>query len=354
VKKLRVVVVDDSALAREMLRHILEADGDIEVVGEAADGRVAVETVARTRPELVTLDVEMPNMDGIAAVEQIMARCPVPILIITGRPPEQRRATLFEAVQRGALDLVEKPSILRDSSAAALRAHVRRLSSVAVVRHVAGGSPRRRTQPLGKDPALTLAGRPALRIIGIGASAGGPAAVAAVLRRFPRDLPASVAIVQHLLPGFAQSYTEFLRHQTEMRVELVHRVSPLKPGIVYVAPDDRHLVASRGENLVAVDTAPIGGYRPSATALFRSLAECFGPASAGVILSGIGDDGAAGLGELRAAGGLTLAQNEATSAVYGMPRAAIESGAASVAMSPVTVGDELVRAAFGRSGRPRP
>jgi two-component system chemotaxis response regulator CheB len=351
MSKIRVVVVDDSDVCSDAIAHILEEDGDIQVVGRGRDGREGLDVVQRERPQLVTLDVEMPKMDGLAAVEQIMATCPVPILIVTGRPPELRSVTLFEAVRRGALDVVAKPVLGRAEQAEALRVLVRRLAQVPVMRHLAG---RRTKRPSTLRPRAAggTSSTHGVRVIGIGASAGGPAAVATLLGKLPKDFPACVVLVQHLLPDFAESYVRFLRAETELAIELVDGSSPMRGGTVLVAPDDRHLVASPHGSVVVSDAPPIKGYRPSADALFESLARHFGPAAAGVVLSGIGDDGAAGLLSLRRAGGLTIAQDEQSSIVFGMPRAARDTGAAARVLSPEAIAEALVAEA-ARVPRPR-
>ena len=345
---IRVVVVDDSALCRDMLREILEADGDIRVVGEAADGQAAEQVIARGNAQIVTLDVEMPNVGGLAAVEQIMARTPVPILVVTGRPADERSSLAFEAVRRGALDLIAKPTSSKEANE--MRTLVRRFAAVPVVRHVAG----RGAISLG-DPRQTLERAilpnkaTSVSVVGLAASAGGPGALTAVLSRFPRSFCASIAVVQHMLPGFAPSFARFLRMYTALTVHVVREPTPLRAGTVFLAPDEQDLVAGSG-GFFARTPQRITGHRPSADALFHSLARTYGSAAIGVILSGIGSDGAAGLFAMREAGALTIAQNEQTSAVYGMPRAAREMGAATRILALEEIGDALLAAVDGSAG----
>jgi two-component system chemotaxis response regulator CheB len=348
---IRVVVVDDSALCRDILRATLEVDGDIRVVGEAANGQEAVEVVARGQANIVTLDVEMPHVGGLTAVERIMARTPVPILIVTGRPADQRNALAFEAVRRGALDLIAKPTTPKESHE--MRTLVRRLAAVAVVRHVAGRS----TTSLGDSQPVErgILSRKAtsVSVVGIAASAGGPGAVTAVLSRLPRNFGASIAVVQHMLPGFAPSFVRFLRMYTALPVQLVGEPTTLRPGTVFVAADEQDLVAGSGGIFATAPQRNIG-HRPSADALFHSLARTHGSAAVGVVLSGIGSDGAAGLLAMRDAGALTIAQNEQTSAVYGMPRAARENGAATRILALEEIGDALMAAVHGSAGAAQP
>jgi two-component system chemotaxis response regulator CheB len=314
------------------------------VVGEAADGAAARDAVARLRPHLVTVDIEMPGTDGLTAIGRIMADCPLPILVVTGRPAEARSATLFEAVRRGALDLFPKPALGDGAEARALRELVRRLSTVPVVRHLPTKSMRASAADVAWATALSR-----VRVIGIGASAGGPAAVASVLAGLPRETPACLAVVQHLLPGFARPFCEFLRQNCRLNVQMVEADVTWRPGTVFVAPDERHLAALPGDRFALVDTPPEGGHRPAVDVLFRSLAEVHGKTAAGVVLSGMGDDGTRGLAAMSRAGALTLAQAEEGCAVYGMPRAAMERGAAGRAVPLAEMADVLDRATRGKT-----
>jgi len=365
VKKIRVLVVDDSSLCRDVLRAILEEEGDIEVVGEANDGEEARAAVMRLRPSVITLDIEMPGTDGLTAIGRIMAENPTPILVVTGRPAEKRSHTLFEAVRRGALDLFPKPSAGRPEEAKALRVLVRRMASVPVVRHLKTQSMRSPPvsvalpriiaapddAPQVTPPSLVATGGRPARVIGIGASAGGPAAVAAVLGALPKGLSASVLVVQHMLTGFTRPFCDFLRLHTKLDVHLVDGVLRMSPGTVYVAPDDRHLVATQGDELAPFDARPSQGHRPSVDVLFDSLAAVHGSAAAGVILSGMGEDGARGLLAMSKAGALTLAQDKEGCAVYGMPRAAVARGAVRKELPLGEIADVLVRASRGEGLR---
>jgi two-component system chemotaxis response regulator CheB len=357
VKKIRVLVVDDSALCRDVLRAILEEEGDIEVVGEAADGEEARAAVARLRPSVITLDIEMPGTDGLTAIGRIMAENPTPILVVTGRPAEQRSHTLFEAVRRGALDLFPKPSAGKPEEARALRVLVRRMASVPVVRHLRTQSmrfpavpvaiPRIVFTPEAAPKGTPLPGGRRVRVIGIGASAGGPAAVAAVLGALPKGLPAAVLVVQHMLTGFTRPFCDFLRLHTKLDVHVVDGAVTMSPGSVYVAPDDRHLVTTQGDQIAPFDARPSQGHRPSVDVLFDSLATVHGKAAAGVILSGMGEDGASGLAAMAKAGSLTVAQSKEGCAVYGMPRAAVLRGAVQRELPLAEIADVLVRASRG-------
>ena len=362
---IRVVVVDDSEVCRSTLREILELDRDIRVVGEASDGSRALDVIRRERPHLVTMDLQMPVASGFDAIEEIMATFPVPILVVTGHS-KRSGAAAFEAIRRGALQLAEKPAPGRSSSANELRAQVRLLSKVPVVWHVAGArsKPRirksvspRAPSAAGHDAPAPAGNRPspavAPLIVGVAASAGGPGAIATLLGQIATPYAGCIAVVQHLPKGFAASFVEFLKARTRLRVKLVTERAPREPGVVLVAPDDRHLVLSGKNELSAVELPRVDGFRPSATVLFRSLADIIGAAAVGVILSGMGTDGAEGLVRMRKQGSLTIAQDEATSAVYGMPRAAVEAGAAELVLPLGQIAAALLQSGPARRARSR-
>jgi chemotaxis response regulator CheB len=241
-----------------------------------------------------------------------------------------------------------KPALLDGKRQSELRAKIRQLAGVPVVRHVAG---RVAPRPPRSLPPLRDAALPTAPIVGIGASAGGPSALTALLCKLPGDYPGAVAVVQHLPSGFADAFAEFLRNRIALGVSVVRARTRIERSHVYLAPDDRHLVFDDAEHLTAFDAPPIGAHRPSADALLSSLAAVCGSRAIGIVLSGIGQDGVRGLMDLRARGALTLAQDAATSAVYGMPRAAAESGAAARSLDPEAMAKLLVAldARFGVS-----
>jgi len=343
----RAVVVDDSSIARALLREWLEADGDLEVVGEAADGESAIELVNRLRPDVATIDLRMPGMSGLELVTTLMAKSPLPILVLTGAASSEEAGLAFEAVRRGALDLLLKPSHRDDDAIRALRARVRWLATVPVVRHLDSHKPVE--WGAGSAPRVTRAiGDPV--VVGIAASAGGPTALATVLGALSPDLPICVAIVQHLPRGFAPSFVSFLQSRCTLAVRLAeHGLAP-RAATVVLAPDDHHLELIDGK--FALTTGPlVDGHRPSGTVLLRSLAS-LGSAAIGVVLSGIGRDGADGLRAMRDRHAVTLAQDAASSVVYGMPRAAVEDGAAQHAL-PVGELGEAIGLAVRNTGRRR-
>jgi two-component system chemotaxis response regulator CheB len=325
------------------LKEMLEADAVIKVVGEAANGDQVLELIESASPQVLLVDLQMPGTGGHATIERVMANHPLPILVVTAAPEGTRRDAVFESIRRGALDLAEKPTPNDRGAQARLRRLVRELSTVPVVRHVAGKLARSNAQQASAIALQPDGGRLGNRIIGIAASAGGPSAVVAVLSELRAGPNASVALVQHLPLGFAASFAQFLQSRIALPVSIVERSERIGAGRVYMAPDDHHLVAIDHQTLAASPEPPVEGHRPSCDVLFRSLAARFGFRAAGVVLSGIGRDGVSGLADMRARGALTLAQHASSCAVFGMPRAALESRAASEALEP----REIARALMG-------
>ncbi|HEU0031982.1 MAG TPA: chemotaxis protein CheB [Kofleriaceae bacterium] len=324
---LRVVIVEDSPIARAVLKQTLEEDRDIAVVGMAEDDVSALRVVKACMPDLVTMDIQMAGAGGLGAIEQIMAQAPVPILVVTALPTGPNTDLAFEALRRGALDVAAKPSgPTRLADAAKLRRQVRSLAGVPVVRHVAA----LRTKAVPIAARMPTPAR--VPIVGIAASAGGPIAVAQVLAALPARFAGTIAVVQHLPKGFAAFFAAYLQRNTTLDVVMASdaMLGGIEPraGLVVVAPDDRHLVLGASGTLLATQEPPESNYRPAASVLFRSLARFGRASSVGVVLTGIGDDGAEGLLAMRRGGALTIAQDAATSAVFGMPRAAITAGAA--------------------------
>ena len=372
----RAVVVDDSAIWGTQLREWLEADGDVEVVGVAADGESAIDLITRLRPDVATIDLRLPGMSGLEVVTQLMKRAPLPLLVLTGDPTGDDPELAFEAIRRGALDLLLKPSMDDEEAIRALRAHVRWLAGVPVVRHLQrtesghrpGSEPTTRvpefvhrsadaSRPIDMRPAPaptptpTPAPAPRARagratddpvLVGIAASAGGPSALATVLGSLPADLPACLAIVQHLPKGFAPSFVSFLQSRCALTVRLAEAGRVPRAGTVVLAPDGHHLELIDGK-FALTSGPPVEGHRPSGTVLLRSLAH-YGNSAIGVVLSGIGRDGADGLRAMRERHAITFAQDETSSVVYGMPRAAVEEDAAQQVLPVAELGDAIAAA----------
>jgi two-component system chemotaxis response regulator CheB len=328
VKRIRVLVVDDSPTARQLLAAILRADREIEVVGQAADGLEAVEMVKRLHPDIVTMDVQMPKLDGFAATKRIMLEAPTPILITTSVDPRVLSVSL-EAVRVGALAVHAKPGDPRspafDEEARDLVRQVKAMSQVKVVRHY-----EQEPTPPPAPPTLATAALcdvPA-EVVAIATSTGGPRAIHRILTTLPAEFPVPILLVQHISRGFIPGFAGWLDKASPLRVKPAQEGEELRPGTVYVAVDDHHLCLSPSRR-IHLSTAPaVGGFRPSGTVLFESVAKAFGNRAVAVILTGMGRDGVDGLLAVRTAGGRTLAESEATAVVYGMPAAAVRAGLA--------------------------
>ncbi|WP_237152694.1 protein-glutamate methylesterase/protein-glutamine glutaminase [Oryzibacter oryziterrae] len=335
--RLRVLIVDDSALMRELLSRLLGSDPEIEVIGAAADPYAAREMIKRLTPDVITLDVEMPGMNGIAFLEKIMTLRPMPVVMISTLTQSGARATLT-ALQLGAVDCVAKPSgsgrdierqreeIITKVKAAAV-ANVHRLTRQHQVST--------RMTPSGPDRPVTL--------IAIGASTGGVEAVSHIIAPLPAEMP-PIVIVQHMPPHFTRHFAERLDEQCALKVKEAEDGEPLRPGTVYIAPGGRQFEVGRsGPRRVCVlgGEERVSGHCPSVDVLFRSVSRLAPADALGILLTGMGRDGAAGLLEMRLAGALCIGQDEASSVVYGMPKAAFENGAASMQMSLETIPDYL-------------
>ena len=317
----RVLICEDSRTFATALTRTLEHGGEIEVIAVRTTAETAIADLERLKPDLVTMDIELPGMSGLEAVEQIMSVRPTPILVLSSHVSSSND-TAAAALAAGALDALGKddlPLTAPDSAAAAaLRRRVKVLSGAHVIRH-----PRARLSGRKGRPATKPAPRGA--VIGICASTGGPQALAAVLSGIPASFPVPILIVQHITAGFTEGLAHWLDGAVPLPVRLAEDGAAIAPG-VSVAPDGAHLVV-RGARLELDRASPAGLHRPSADMLLQSIAESAGSAGVAVVLTGMGRDGAAGLGAVQAAGGLTIAQDEATSAVYGMPKEAAKHGA---------------------------
>ena len=341
MKRVRVLVVDDSSTSRLLLVSILRADPEIEVVGQAADGLEAVELVKRLHPDIVTMDVQMPRLDGFAATKRIMVETPTPILITTGVDPRALSVSL-EAVRMGALAVHSKPGDPRapgfDAEARELTRQVKAMSRVKVVRHfdLEMALPR----VAHPSPAASLLGVPT-QVVAIAASTGGPAALYRILTALPADFPVPILVVQHISHGFSAGFASWLDEASPLRVKLAEEGEALRPGSVYVADDDHHLCVSWTRKVHLSKAPPVGGFRPSGTPLFESVAAAFGRNALAVILTGMGRDGVDGLRAIREGGGRTIAESEASAVVYGMPAAAVQAGLADLILPLDQVRDAL-------------
>jgi two-component system chemotaxis response regulator CheB len=326
--RVRVLVVDDSALMRKLIPAVLARDSSIEVVGTAMDGSFALKKIEELHPDVVTLDLEMPRMDGMETLRLIMRRAPMPVVLFSTHSKEGAYATL-KALALGAIDFVQKP---QEAAAGHLDSIADELiEKIKVAKRAAGrklpAAVVSDDPPKGKKKKHTAL--PPSRIIAIGISTGGPNALQYVLSQIPSDFPASFLIVQHMPEGFTEMFAKRLDECCALEVQEAHSGDLLVAGRVLICPGNRHLMVRRmprGDMAVLSDGAPVNGHRPSADVLFHSVSQQFGLTAVGLLMTGMGEDGAEGLGAVKAAGGVTIAQSEDTCVVSGMPRAAISKG----------------------------
>ncbi|HSJ57580.1 MAG TPA: chemotaxis-specific protein-glutamate methyltransferase CheB, partial [Anaerolineae bacterium] len=323
--KIRVLVVDDSPLARDIITSILEEDPEIEVVDQAENGKIAVERTAALRPDLVTMDIMMPVMDGLQAIAEIMAYHPTPILVVTS---SGEASVAYRAISGGALEVMQKPELgTGPGEWERFARRVKLLAQVKVATHVRGRQGAAVTRVL---PVMAPAASRALgdRLVAIGASTGGPAALARLLADLPPNLTAGVVVVQHIADGFVPGLVSWLNSVSSLRVQEAKQDQEIEAGTVYIAPTGSHTSVARRGRLALLDTPPVDGQRPAVDALFGSVERHYGSTAVGVLLTGMGSDGARGLKAIRSAGGHTIAQDAGSCVVFGMPRVAVEMDAA--------------------------
>jgi two-component system, chemotaxis family, protein-glutamate methylesterase/glutaminase len=347
-ERVRVLVVDDSALMRKLIPNILARDPMIDVVGTAMDGAFALKKIEELRPDVVTLDLEMPRMDGMETLRLIMRRAPLPVIMVSTHSKEGAYAT-FKALALGAIDFVAKP---KEASSGHLDSIATQLiEKIKVAKRAVGsriGTPAI-TEPIQPVKKNTRVASPPHRIIAIGVSTGGPNALQFVLSQIPAEFTGSLLIVQHMPEGFTEMFARRLDECCELEVQEAKSGDLLLAGRALICPGNRHMMVRRmprGDMVVLSDSAPVNGHRPSVDVLFHSVSQEFGPMSVGVLMTGMGEDGAEGLGAIKTAGGMTIAQSEDTCVVPGMPRAAILKGYANRIVPLDTIGQHLV-ANFG-------
>jgi two-component system chemotaxis response regulator CheB len=341
---IRVLVADDSATVREYLVYLLSEDPVLEVVGTARDGLEAVAQAERLKPDVIVMDAHMPRMNGYEATRQIMQQVPTPIVMCSASLSRDEVRMTFEALKVGALTVVEKPGGPdhpdHAETARTLVQTVKLMAEVKVVRRWPRlrdlGSGDRDRGELAVPRSLTPVPQPhrKIRLIAIGASTGGPQVIAEILRDLPDDLGVPVLVVQHIAPGFTTGLADWLGQVTRLTVKMAEAGEATRPGTVYLAPNGFQMgIATEGRIRLTKELAE-DGFSPSASYLFQSVAEAYGRSAVGILLTGMGRDGATGLQRLREAGGVTIAQDKESSVIFGMPGEAIRLGAAAYVLSP--------------------
>jgi len=342
---IRLLVVEDSKTVQQALVEIFNADPDILVVGTASDGEEAVNAAAMLKPDVVTMDVNMPGMDGFAATRAIMSTCPVPIVIVTGKMDPKESATIFRVMKAGALMVTSKPAAPghpeHEASVRELLKTIKLMAEIKVVRRIFPQGPGETAPPVRQvTPAITAA---RIGIVAIGASTGGPPLLQTILSSLPAGFAVPVVIVQHMTKGFTENFVNWLNESSRLQVALAADGMQMLPGHAYVAPDGCQTQVGPGNRLTVTRGELENGQLPSVSGLFRSVAHIYGRQAVGVLLTGMGKDGAAELKLLRDKGGVTIVQNRESSIVFGMPGEAVRLDAADYILAPEEITAMLTR-----------
>jgi two-component system chemotaxis response regulator CheB len=324
----RVLVVDDSALMRKLIPQMLEADRSIQVVGTAMDGNFGLRKIEDLKPQVVTLDLEMPGMGGLDMLKEIMQRHRIPVIVVSSHSTKGASVTM-QALSLGAFDFVAKPVDVSTRMQESATELIAKIKAAAQSRGIQITPPVEGLVSALRQKLKTADKRPPTKIVAIGISTGGPQSLQYVLSQLPHDFPGSIVVVQHMPEGFTEMFARRLDECCAMSVKEAQSGDLLQAGRVLICPGSRHLKVKRlpmGDVAILSDDPRVNGHRPSADVLFKSVAEEFGARAVGVIMTGMGEDGAHGLGVIKAAGGMTIAQSEQSCVVFGMPKAAIERG----------------------------
>ncbi len=345
-KKTRVLIVDDSAFMRRVLTTIVASDPQLEVCGEARDGRDAVTQTEALKPDVVSMDINMPHMDGLQAIEIIMSSNPRPILVVSSASQEGAAVTL-KSLQLGAIDFVAKPSGGVDLDLSSVKDEICRKLKVAAKVRVVRNATRSKPEATSRNESLPASfgqtagnggslvpqaaakrgGPGKLPVVVLASSTGGPATLMKFVPYFPKDFPGAVILIQHMPGNFTEQFSKQLGEVSRIKVKEAESGDILVPGQLYVCPGSHHLRVSATGRIALDDGPRIGGYRPCADLTLETVADYAGPMAIGVILTGMGNDGAKGVQAVRAAGGHTIAQDESTAVIFGMPQESISTGA---------------------------
>jgi two-component system, chemotaxis family, protein-glutamate methylesterase/glutaminase len=349
--QVRVLVVDDSALMRKLIPQILQVDPSIQVVGTAMDGNFGLKKLEELKPQVVTLDLEMPGMNGIDMLKEVMRRHRVPVIVVSSHSTEGASIT-FKALSLGAFDFVAKPADVHSRMPEIARELIGKIKAAAQSRGVVFESLPSFDKRRSRHKAIADPQNIATKVVAIGISTGGPQALQYLLPQLPADFPGTILVVQHMPDNFTEMFARRLDEVCAIRVKEAQSGDLLQAGRALICPGNRHMKIKKmqlGDVVVLNEDAKVNGHRPSVDVLFRSLAEEAGNKAVGVIMTGMGDDGAEGLGAIKAAGGVTIAQSEESCVVYGMPKAAIERGYATRIISLDAIANTLLAQCKGNS-----
>jgi two-component system chemotaxis response regulator CheB len=342
---IKVLVVDDSPTTREFLGYLFASDHEIEVIATATNGEEALEAVKNQKPDVVTMDLHMPRMNGYEATRAIMESCPVPIIIVTGSSLPDEAASPFSALEAGAVAVVKRPpGIEHPDHAATARELIQTVKLMSEVKVVKRWAPRKITGSVvsaAAKPELALP-RTKIRLVAIGSSTGGPLVLQQILSSLPKDFPVPIIVVQHITDGFVEGFADWLMQTSSFPVSVAANGEMMLPGHAYIAPNGSHATVNGLGRIVLKKSTPEHGHTPSVSCLFRSVAAAYGHDAVGVLLTGMGKDGAAELGLMKNKGAITLVQDKESSVVHGMPGEAIAMGAATYVLSPDKIAAALV------------
>ncbi len=345
-KKLNVLVVDDSDTARYLISHIVNAAPDMCVIGEARTGQQAIELTRDLKPDIIVMDVIMPEMDGMQATREIMHTLPTPIVMISANAEKRENEFAFQAIKAGALTIMPKPVGPRhpnhSTQADALLNVLRTMAGVRVIHHWKPRTAPFSTTTTAEKDRIDLSTAEVPEIVAIVSSTGGPAALSEIIGRLPSDFALPVVVVQHISSDFLPSLANWLTKVTPLQVVIAQPRQVPSPGVVYLAPSGTHLVMTKARRFY-LDEVTTGRHVPSGDVLFESVAKVYGARAVGVVLTGMGNDGARGLCALYDSGAFTISQNEETSVIFGMPGEAISAGAAKLVLPISEIAGSLVR-----------
>lgn len=328
MKKINVLIVDDSPTARDVLKQIIEVDAALNIAGMVSNGKEALKWLEKNTADVITMDILMPEMDGFETTKQILAKYPIPILIVSGVSDINEVKYSFKAMDAGALCILPKPmgpsSNQYADSANNLKKMIKIFAEVKLITR------KTTTQTVPSQVAVSRrANIKAIDAIAFGTSLGGPQAIKQIFKQLPADFPLPIFVVQHISPGFVHGLVDWLNVDSPLKVNLAQNNQTAKPGNIYIAPDFYHMEVKKGGIISLVNTPPEDGLKPSVGHLFQSMATAYGSNAIGVILTGMGHDGALGLRAMKEAGAFTIAQSEESCIVFGMPKQAIHLQAVS-------------------------